>query len=157
MGKKTLLIIVCILLVGMAVQTQAQGSTNPMSQILQKLDQILAIVTPPDEPSAGPVVLYSGYLRARSLDNMGCDLLNIGPDLPGPVTATLRSSSGEFLGSASDLNGIPTGGAVIASGPAQTFQLFRCEVQFVGFASNVRAVANVSAPDFGMLAVLEAR
>lgn len=151
MGKKTLFIVVSMLLVGVAVGTQAQGS-NP---ILEKLDQILAIVTP-DEPSAGPVILSTGILRARSTDVMGCDIANVGPDpIPGPVEWFIKSSTGATIIPFSS-DGIPAGqGRGGATTGLATF--FRCEFHFEGFASNVRATVTLRGLDDSTFAALDAR
>ena len=150
MGKKTLFIVVSMLLVGVAVRTQAQGS-NP---ILEKLDQILAIVTP---PSAGPVILSTGFLFARSTDVMACDIANVGPDaIPGLVTLFIKGLNGVTITLFVDSDGIPAGegfgGAV-----AGLFTFFRCEAHFEGFASNVRATATLRGLDDSTFAALDAR
>jgi hypothetical protein len=147
-----------VMLTVVAARTQAQGPpVGPIDLILQKLDAILAILTPGD-PVPGPVTLSTGFLEKRETDLGSCALANVSTrDLPGTVRLRKRSATGATLGSTISFDGVPAGHGLVGAGQLDFAGAFRCEFSFEGFPDEVRVTALVRAPDGSMLAALDAR
>jgi hypothetical protein len=128
-----LLVVVVTLLVGSSVFAQGPlgATSNPLTQVIAKLDQILAVLAP---AKPEPVTLRTGVLlKHPTNEQLVCSVLNAGTST---LSMTITSNDGSETFSLSP-------GFFLSRSPAGLITIGICEFSFVGFAKDVRANAIV--------------
>lgn len=138
--------VVLLVIASSVVALSAQGS-NPLGQVLEKLDEIIGTLTPP----AGIVTLASPpvFLSAPNQD-LACTLANLGTENVEGVQRVIDGA-----GTVTELPLLVEPGhsdGVFAIEPGFS----RCEFRFEGTAASVRAILQVIV-DGGVVAIVEMR
>jgi len=141
------LVVVVTFFVGRSAFAQS-GTTNPISQVIAKLDQILAVLSP---TTPGPVTLATSAVFVTGDDLTICTIVNLGTS-PLNVTFAIRNNLGAVLAQGT-AEVPPGGGQLITTG--NIAQSRRCEFSFDGLSNDVRA--NMQIFNNGTTSVLEAR
>ena len=139
---------------GTGIAPSAQAQNQPpslLASLLAGVEEILWIL----DPAPGPITLSTGIVSLPANDLAWCALTNVGDTALGEVTRSLIKADGTTFatgGSQSLAPGLTSAGG--AGGPAA---FVRCEFEFDGRASDVRAVLFVvSDSNNETTAVLEA-
>jgi hypothetical protein len=138
--------LVAVFTVAALVRLNAQGG-NPLTAIQNTVDATLvavnavrddvAAILAAVKPAPAPVLLSTGYARAETDDQLLCLLANVGPTDLGRVDQRAVNLFGTvgpsgYAGSVASGTGTGGGGNVSAGN-------WRCEFEFEGLASSVRA------------------
>ena len=116
--------------VGGAVAVSAQGN-NPLDQILAKLDEILATLT----PQAGSVKVSSAPMLLQVGTDVYCLISNLGTENVEALAQLLDDDGTQLVGSVLD---VPPGHSTGIVATSVNFALRRCQFTFDGPASSVR-------------------
>ena len=155
-------VVIGSLLVGTSVLAQSPfaPTANPITAVLDKLDQIIGILTapPPPPPGSGPVVLSTPLVSFGALDLGGCLVTNVGTETIARIDVRMVNAFGTVSSgfSRTDLNVQPGHSGVVAYGLVGGGHL-RCEFSFDGTAAAVRAVLSVTTQTFQTVANVDAR
>ena len=138
--------LVAVFTVAALVRLNAQGG-NPLTAIQNTVDATLVAVNAVRDdvtailaavkPAPAPVLLSTGYARAETDDQLLCLLANVGPTDLGRVdqrAVNLFGTVGPSGSAGSVASGTGTGGGGNVSAGN-----WRCEFEFEGLASSVRA------------------
>lgn len=128
------LVVLGVVALGGAVGAQ---SRIPFDPVIEKLDQILALLSPP--AVAREIRLHAGPVRAKEDDTVWCVATNL-------TTAALRV---DFRGVGQNGSTVLSGfavvqpGAIGGTGVGSQGGFYRCEMWYTGFPGDVRAMLNV--------------
>ena len=126
--------VIALALMTVAVsQLEAQGK-NPLDEIMAKLNELVALLTPPSGPTT--VVLTTPLVRVTETDIYQCLLTNVGTEPIAPLNFRALDSGGGQTGSGFSAS-VPPGGTGGGGGNGPKF--VRCEFTFEGTADAVRA------------------
>lgn len=126
-----------------------------LAGIVAILDILIEDVVPALRPDPGPVVLYTGMVSLRAGDLAWCALTNVGDAAIGPVERRLVRADGTIFATGS--SGSVEPGTTSAGGAGGPAFFARCEFEFDGLASDVRATIFSVAPDGATVVALDAR
>lgn len=116
-----------------AIQSTVDATLAAVNALQNDIDAILAAV----KPAPAPVLLSTGYARAETDDQLLCLLANVGPTALGRVDERAVNIFGTAGPSGS--TGSVTSGTGTGSGGNVSAGNWRCEFEFEGLASSVRA------------------
>jgi hypothetical protein len=133
--------VVLLVVVGAVVSLSAQGNPT-LNQILAKLDEIIATLTPP----AGSVKLASAPVLIASGTQVYCLVANVGTESL-EIFAQFVAEHGDPIGSNEGPLAVPPGESNFRSvDPGESTLLARCEITFDGPATAVRTHVEVVTP-----------
>ena len=154
-----LVVVIASLLVGTSVLAQSPfaPSKNPIDAVLDKLDQVIEILTAPP-PESGPVVVSTPLVSFGALDLGGCLVTNVGTETIARIDVRMVNAFGTVSSgfSRTDLNVQPGHSGTVAYGLVGGGHL-RCEFSFDGTAAAVRAVLSVTSQTLQTVANVDAR
>lgn len=119
------------------------------------LDILVEDVVPALRPDPGPVVLYTGLVSVRAVDQAWCSVTNVSDAAIGPVVGRLVTFSGTVLG-VNTSNSLQPGQS--SAGATGGFDVIvRCQFEFDGLATDVRAMIFTTSSDGSTIVALDAR
>lgn len=125
-------------------------SKDPWAEISQKLDQILAVLTP-GTPTPGEVKLFTGFLFTSGGSTVTCTLVNLAAT---PLTVRVRVLGPPPIIRRDEQLTLDEGEGLDIGASSGGFS--RCEFSFIGFAEDVRANMQWHVPG-SSTTVMEAR
>ena len=143
-----------------AQSTPGQIGTNPFDAIVDRLNQVLAVLNQlSPQAGADPVVLTTPWLSTATTEIIHCPILNVGTTDLTEVSAEIYNSAGLNVGGFAFPNGLhPRAGTNAGAGIGAPGGPVRCEFTFKGgSAAVVRANLVITTPSGSTLDSVDAR